>query len=93
MLFRAAHAPPGGGAHARPLSRAACGPAQLGFNLYYGARGLCGQGKAGWRWIDLRGLARMYGQPYRLLHCANQWGRQSVGRGGSRCVHQGVARR
>jgi uncharacterized LabA/DUF88 family protein len=28
-----------------------------GFNLYYGARGLCGQGKAGWRWIDLRGLA------------------------------------
>ena len=28
-----------------------------GFNLYYGARGLCGQGAAGWRWIDLRGLA------------------------------------
>jgi len=28
-----------------------------GFNLYYGARGLCGQGKPGWRWIDLRGLA------------------------------------
>jgi len=28
-----------------------------GFNLYYGARGLCGQGTAGWRWIDLRGLA------------------------------------
>lgn len=27
-----------------------------GFNLYYGARGLCGQRKAGWRWIDLRGL-------------------------------------
>ena len=28
-----------------------------GFNLYYGARGLCGKGRAGWRWIDLRGLA------------------------------------
>lgn len=28
-----------------------------GFNLYYGARGLCGQGTAGWRWIDLRGLS------------------------------------
>lgn len=28
-----------------------------GFNLYYGARGLCGQGTTGWRWIDLRGLA------------------------------------
>jgi hypothetical protein len=28
-----------------------------GFNLYYGARGLCGRGTPGWRWIDLRGLA------------------------------------
>jgi hypothetical protein len=28
-----------------------------GFNLYYGARGLCGRGTAGWRWLDLRGLA------------------------------------
>jgi len=28
-----------------------------GFNLYYGARGLCGQGRPGWRWINLRGLA------------------------------------
>lgn len=28
-----------------------------GFNLYYGARGLCGQGTPGWRWIDLRKLA------------------------------------
>ena len=28
-----------------------------GFNLYYGARGLCGRGTAGWRWIDLRALA------------------------------------
>ncbi|HEY7200404.1 MAG TPA: NYN domain-containing protein, partial [Candidatus Dormibacteraeota bacterium] len=23
-----------------------------GFNLYYGARGLCGRGTAGWRWLD-----------------------------------------
>ncbi|WP_249012222.1 NYN domain-containing protein [Conexibacter sp. DBS9H8] len=28
-----------------------------GFNLYYGARGLCGRGTPGWRWINLRSLA------------------------------------
>jgi uncharacterized LabA/DUF88 family protein len=28
-----------------------------GFNLYYGARGLCGRGVAGWRWLDLRELS------------------------------------
>ena len=28
-----------------------------GFNLYYGARELCGRGGAGWRWLDLEGLA------------------------------------
>ena len=28
-----------------------------GFDLYYGARGLCGRGTAGWRWLDLRALA------------------------------------
>lgn len=27
-----------------------------GFNLYYGGRGLCGRGSAGWRWLDLRSL-------------------------------------
>ena len=27
-----------------------------GFNLYYGARSLCGRGTAGWRWLDLRSL-------------------------------------
>jgi uncharacterized LabA/DUF88 family protein len=27
-----------------------------GFNVYYGARGLCGQGTPGWRWLDLRSL-------------------------------------
>jgi hypothetical protein len=27
-----------------------------GFNLYYGARGLCGRGTAGWRWLDFRAL-------------------------------------
>ncbi|WP_163542014.1 NYN domain-containing protein [Occultella kanbiaonis] len=27
-----------------------------GFNLYYGARGLCGRGTSGWRWLDLRAL-------------------------------------
>lgn len=28
-----------------------------GFNLYYGGRGACGRGTAGWRWLDLRALA------------------------------------
>jgi hypothetical protein len=28
-----------------------------GFNLYYGARGLCGRGTPGWRWLDLLALA------------------------------------
>lgn len=27
-----------------------------GFNLYYGARGMCGKGTSGWRWLDLRAL-------------------------------------
>jgi len=34
-----------------------------GFNPYYGARGLCGRGTPGWRWLDLRALAgRLVGQ-------------------------------
>jgi uncharacterized LabA/DUF88 family protein len=28
-----------------------------GFNLYYGARGICGRGTPGWRWLDLREFA------------------------------------
>jgi len=28
-----------------------------GYNLYYGGRGLCGTGAAGWRWLDFRALA------------------------------------
>ncbi len=28
-----------------------------GFNLYYGARTLCGRGTPGWRWLDIRALA------------------------------------
>lgn len=27
------------------------------YNVYYGGRGLCGRGTAGWRWLDVRGLA------------------------------------
>jgi hypothetical protein len=27
------------------------------YNLYYGARGLCGRSKPGWRWLDVRKLA------------------------------------
>lgn len=29
-----------------------------GFNLYYGGRDLCGRSKAGWRWLDVRALAK-----------------------------------
>ncbi len=29
-----------------------------GYNLYYGARTQCGRGTAGWRWLDIRALAR-----------------------------------
>src|SRR4051812_8225369 len=28
-----------------------------GFNLYYGGRAHCGQGTAGWRWLDIRSLS------------------------------------
>lgn len=28
-----------------------------GFNLYFGARGVCGAGTPGWRWLDLRALS------------------------------------
>jgi hypothetical protein len=28
-----------------------------GFNLHYGARGLCGRSTPGWRWLDLRALS------------------------------------
>lgn len=27
-----------------------------GFNLYYGARNMCGRGAPGWRWLDVRAL-------------------------------------
>jgi hypothetical protein len=27
------------------------------YNLYYGGRALCGRAAAGWRWLDVRGLA------------------------------------
>lgn len=28
------------------------------YNLYYGMRGFCGRGTAGWRWLDVRALAQ-----------------------------------
>ena len=28
-----------------------------GFNLYFGARSVCGRGTRGWRWLDVRALA------------------------------------
>lgn len=27
-----------------------------GYNLYYGARGICGRSTPGWRWLDLRAM-------------------------------------
>ncbi|MGI8647980.1 MAG: hypothetical protein ACR2JX_07130 [Mycobacteriales bacterium] len=27
-----------------------------GYNLYYGARGLCGRSTSGWRWLDVKNL-------------------------------------
>ena len=38
-----------------------------GFNLYYGARGLCGKGTPGWRWLDLRALSQGF------LHAHSGW--------------------
>lgn len=37
------------------------------FNLYYGARGLCGRSEPGWRWIDLRALS------HRLIANGSTW--------------------
>jgi len=31
-----------------------------GFNLYYGGRGLCGRGTAGWRWLDIRAMVEPF---------------------------------
>lgn len=27
-----------------------------GYNLYYGARAICGRSTPGWRWLDLRSM-------------------------------------
>lgn len=47
------------GVHLRPLASPSMrvGVYVDGFNLYYGGRGLCGRGVAGWRWLDVRALA------------------------------------
>ena len=42
---------------ASPASFTGPGENVDGFNLYYGARSLCGRGTSGWRWLDLRALA------------------------------------
>lgn len=39
-----------------------------GYNLYYGARKMCGRSTRGWRWLDLRGLAD------NLIAEHSQWG-------------------
>jgi uncharacterized LabA/DUF88 family protein len=45
-----------------------------GYNLYYGARGLCGRGAPGWRWLDIRALAE------RLVAGAAHWRSASIDR-------------
>jgi hypothetical protein len=45
-----------------------------GFNLYYGARQLCGRGTPGWRWLDLRSLAT------RLVAARPDWPRCRIDR-------------
>jgi hypothetical protein len=42
-----------------------------GFNLYYGGRGICGKGTAGWRWLDLRALAN------HLILSESLWGQSA----------------
>jgi len=42
----------------RTLFRVRVGVYIDGFNLYFGARGLCGRGVPGWRWLDVRALAQ-----------------------------------
>ena len=37
-----------------------------GFNLYYGARAMCGRGTPGWRWLDIGGLAQTLVNKYSL---------------------------
>jgi hypothetical protein len=43
-----------------------------GYNLYYGARGLCGRSTPGWRWLDLRALAE------HLIASRSRWTGASV---------------
>lgn len=44
------------------------------FNLYYGARSLCGRSTPGWRWLDLRALATT------LVASRRNWGGAHVDR-------------
>lgn len=54
-----------------------------GYNLYYGARHLCGRGTSGWRWLDLRAFARSVVRPvglwagaqvHRVVYCTARIG-------------------
>ncbi|KWT59912.1 NYN domain-containing protein [Streptomyces albus subsp. albus] len=44
------------------------------YNVYYGARGLCGRGKAGWRWLDVRGMASS------LISARHDWAGAAISR-------------
>jgi len=45
-----------------------------GYNLYYGGRSLCGRGRPGWRWLDLRALAS------RVVRTQSRWADAQVHR-------------
>ncbi|CAN3132229.1 hypothetical protein ACNUDN_06058 [Mycobacterium sp. smrl_JER01] len=50
-----------------------------GVNLYYGGRGLCGKGTAGWRWLDVRTPARLVSNhSARTAATANRYLRRSA---------------
>lgn len=43
-----------------------------GYNLYYGARGLCGRSTPGWRWLDLRGMVES------VIATRSHWGEMTI---------------
>lgn len=43
-----------------------------GYNLYYGARGICGRSTPGWRWLDLRAMAEA------LIRGRSQWSNVAI---------------
>lgn len=45
-----------------------------GYNLYYGARSLCGRGTPGWKWLDIRAVTEL------LLPRGTRWAEATIDR-------------